>query len=82
MTMRIPHTDISDFSGCSRCVADGKAGYAHGYFNADHVLWAVCETHGVRWHVTRVLLGIDEDPGALQQYAEVDAVYRMSSMAP
>jgi hypothetical protein len=80
MTTGRADVGICDWSGCERCVSEGKAGYADIYFNADHVLWGVCETHAVRWYVTRELLGIEEDAGALGQYAEVEGVYRMRAV--
>jgi hypothetical protein len=83
MTTAISHEAISDWSGCPHCVAEGKAGYATVYFNANGALWGICDVHLVRWYVTRELLGtIEEDPGALQQYVEVEGVHRMGLMTP
>jgi hypothetical protein len=82
MTTVLSHKAISDYSGCPRCVAEGKPGYADSYFNAETALWAVCGTHNVRWYVTRELLGIEEDRAALDQHPEIEGVHRMSSMAP
>ena len=82
MTTEISHAAISDFSGCSRCVAEGKPGYADAYFNAEGLLWGVCNVHVTRWAVTRELMPIEEDRAALDRYREVEGVHRMSSMAP
>jgi hypothetical protein len=75
----ISHAAICDWSGRPHCVAEGEAGYASGYFNAEGGLWAICSVHGVRWFVMRELAvgGIEEDRGAVQQYAEVEGLHRM-----
>jgi hypothetical protein len=65
-----PNERVADWSQCPMCVElnklnGGEKKYADSYFNTgDHPkdthgqLWAVCETHNVRWYVTRALIGL------------------------
>jgi hypothetical protein len=51
-----------EYSRCPRCEAVGWHRSASRAFNSGGQLWGVCDFHGVRWYITREMMGESEEP--------------------